>query len=153
MRKIQKPRGRRSCDGSDESQESVLKNHHSPTASRNVTSYFRTVCKQFFPLCRGYLFMILIMPAQSLLSNYSNTSGDATVPTTEQIRSVERRALYGATRGLVPKWLLQGSALPRDPSFFLSLFLRRRSTCSTLAIFMFLAPIMISRKIALSSLL
>lgn len=35
--------------------------------------------------------------------------------------------------------------------FFLSLFLRRRSTCSAFAVFMFLAFIMISRKIVLAS--
>lgn len=45
---------------------------------------------------------------------------------------VERRALYGATRGLVPKWRLQGFALPRvPPPFFLALFSAARRDLPT----------------------
>jgi len=67
-----------------------------------------------------YLFIIhvvLITPVVIAGSQITRTTLAMPSRSTEQIRSVER-ALYGATRGLVPKWLVQGSALPRVPPFF-----------------------------------
>lgn len=67
----------------------------------------------------AYLFIIhvvLIMPVIIAGSQITRTAMQSR--SIEQIRSVGR-TLYGATRGLVvPKWLVQGSALPRVPPFF-----------------------------------
>lgn len=94
-------------------------------ARRYIEQRFCTVCKQLFLSYRRYVyswFASFLLPAIiARFSNYSNSSGNAVYQSrsSEQTRSVERRALYGTARGLVPKWLLQGSALPRvPPSFF-----------------------------------
>jgi len=122
-----------------------------PITSHYVTSNFSAVCKQFFSVAGIFIHdsrRSHYAGNHRQFSNYSNSSGNGRVPITiDRANSIGRTARFirrdTRTRPEMAFSRLRTSAYLTHfpPSFFLSLFLRRRfARSSAFEIFIFLTP-------------